>query len=136
MAKTKDLSPKLPYSLPPAEVELAVPVTQQSMGERIGGLSMYSNTFKRGYGDAVFGSSEEGIWLGAADFEDAPFAVDMEGNVIATSLNLSQYLTKTGTGQALTGSVNVGNSNVLIDGVNNRIVINDGTTNRIVIGNV
>ena len=36
----------------------------------------------------------------------------------------------------ITISVAIGNSNVLIDGANNRIVINDGTNNRVVIGSV
>ena len=89
MAKIKDLSPKLPYSLPPAEMELAIPVLEGSMGERVGGLSMYSNVFKRGYGEAVFGSSEEGIWLGAADFEGAPFRVNMEGHMTAESADIA-----------------------------------------------
>ena len=40
------------------------------------------------------------------------------------------------TAGTITISVSVGNSNVLLDGANNRIVINDGTTNRIVIGSI
>lgn len=43
-------------------------------------------------------------------------------------------LTKSDTGQTLTGNVNVGDSKVLIDGANTRILINDGTNDRILIG--
>lgn len=81
-SKTVDLSPKL-SSLVPADQELMVPYTsgERPLGENIGGLSMYSNTFKRGYGNQVFGSDQNGIWLGAADFENAPFRVSMDGRI-------------------------------------------------------
>lgn len=89
-----------------------------------------------GAGNIAFKADQSGIWLGADRFIDAPFSVDMNGNIIANSLGLGNYLTKAGTSQNMTGSINVGSSAVLIDGVNGRIVINDGSTNRIVIGNV
>jgi len=57
---------------------------QIPMGSQLGGLSLFSNKFKRGYGDAVFGSDENGIWLGKAEFVGAPFRVDMNGNLVAT----------------------------------------------------
>jgi len=82
MSKVKDLSSKM--KLDPAEVELSFPSTDRPMGEKLGGLEMYSNTFKRGYGDAVFGSDSNGIWLGKADFDESPFRVDMDGNMTAT----------------------------------------------------
>jgi len=65
---------------------------------------------------------------------DAPFSVDMEGNIVATTLALSTYISKTDTGQTLSGDVSVGSGNVKIDGVNKRIIINDGTNDRILIG--
>lgn len=108
--KSKDLTPKLPYSLPPAEMELNIPINESQLGARMGGLSMYSNKFKRGYGDNVFGSDENGIWLGAADFEDAPFRVDMAGNVIAESATLGDYLEKATPGQVVSGEIIVGGS--------------------------
>ncbi len=89
-----------------------------------------------GAGNIAFKADPSGIWLGADKFVNAPFSVDMNGNIVATSLGLGNYLTKADTGQNLTGSINVGVSSVLIDGVNKRILINDGTSNRIVIGNV
>jgi hypothetical protein len=90
MAKPKDLSPK--FSLKPAERELELQPGQPVMGEKVGGLSMYANAFKRGYGSKVFGSDENGIWLGAADFADAPFRVNMEGSLYAESADGSLKL--------------------------------------------
>ena len=132
MSQPKDLSPKL--SLQSAEVELASPYVEPPIGQLVGGLSTFSNSFKRGSGNKVFGSDANGIWLGAADWEGAPFSVDMEGNVIATSLDLSAYVTKADTDQNLTGSVNVGAGNIKIDGANKRIIINDGTNDRVLLG--
>jgi hypothetical protein len=83
MAKPKNLSPK--FKIPVAEKELELQMGQIPMGSQQGGLNMYSNKFKRGYGDAVFGSDENGIWLGAAEFADAPFNVDMDGALAAKS---------------------------------------------------
>jgi len=91
MAKFKDLTPKLATKLKTAEQEFQqeYQAGQLPFGQNLGGTQMYSNVFKRGYGDAVFGSSDLGIWLGAADFPNAPFSVDMDGNVIATSADFS-----------------------------------------------
>lgn len=132
MAKIDDLSPGL--KIPTAEYELLLDEASFSVGQQAGGLSMYSSSFKRGYGNEIFGADVNGIWLGAADFADAPFKVDMQGNMTATSLDLSAYVSKAGTGQTLTGDVNVGNGNVKIDGANKRIIINDGSYDRILIG--
>ena len=94
-----------------------------------------------GFGARSFKSDESGIWLGANVFADAPFSVDMQGNVIASSATFSSYATtaaallKAGTAQPLTGDIRVGTgANVKIDGANARIMINDGTNNRILIG--
>lgn len=134
MAGVKNLTPKL--RLYPSEEELQFPSTDRPMGERVGGLEMYSNAFKRGYGDAVFGSDNNGIWLGAAEFADAPFSVDMDGNMVASSATFSQYISKTGSSQSMTGSINIKDSKIVLDGSNGRILVTDGTNNRIVIGNV
>lgn len=90
MAKAKDLSPKL-SGIKPAEIELEMPLGQMQMGQNLGGLSVFSNTFKRGYGSAVFGSDENGIWLGAADFIDAPFRVNMQGEMDITDGEDASY---------------------------------------------
>lgn len=96
--------------------------------------------FQIGFGSKVLRGDNQGLWLGAKKFVDAPFSVDMLGNIIATTLSLGAYLTKAGSGQVLSGSILVGTgaggSSVSIDGANNRIIINDGSNPRIVIGNV
>lgn len=79
MMKTVDISPQM--SLKPASQELITEYISGDLplGQNIGGLQAFSNKFIRGYGNKVFGSDEQGIWLGAADFTDAPFSVDMQG---------------------------------------------------------
>ena len=56
---------------------------------------MFSNVFKRGYGAKVFGSDENGIWLGAADFPAAPFRVTMTGDIYASSAQFPNLVTIT-----------------------------------------
>lgn len=41
-----------------------------------------------GYGSKVMRVDQQGLWLGAETFAAAPFSVDMDGNVVATSLSL------------------------------------------------
>lgn len=110
MAKFKNLSPK--FNLPTAENELVLQIGQSVMGDKVGGLSMYANAFKRGYGANVFGSDENGIWLGAADFADAPFQVNMEGSLYAESADGSLKL----------------------DTPNNRFIVNIDGTDQILLG--
>lgn len=38
-----------------------------------------------GFGARVFRMDRQGFWLGAEKFEDAPFSVDMEGNVVGVT---------------------------------------------------
>lgn len=76
-------------------------------------------SMKIGTGAQCFKADQySGIWLGANKFADAPFSVDLLGNVNASTLNLTNYISKTGTDQYLSGS----------------IVIRDGTTPAIFIG--
>jgi len=49
-----------------------------------------------GNGSNVFRADQSGIWLGASEWADAPFRVDMAGNLTASSANL------TGTGYSKT----------------------------------
>lgn len=48
-----------------------------------------------GAGDTVFRVDRSGIWLGASTFEDAPFSVDMDGNIVATSIVVPSLRTAT-----------------------------------------
>jgi len=87
-----------------------------------------------GAGSKVFRGDQSGIWLGASKFADAPFSVDMDGNIVASTATFGQYISKAGTSQTLTGDFNLNDANVKIDGANKRILINDGTNDRILIG--
>lgn len=109
---TKDLSAK--FSLKNADSELTIPYGATVMGENVGGLTMYSNSFKRGYGNNIFGSDENGIWLGAADFVDAPFSVSIDGKIITRATD--------------------GTGSITINSTDKTILINDGTNDRVLIG--
>lgn len=97
-----DLTPKT--SIPSAEMELTLQPGVMPMGYQVGGVSAFNSSFKRGYGDNVWGVDERGMWLGAADFTDAPFKVTMAGEMVFTASD---------------GSDN----QLVIDGVNLRIVL-------------
>lgn len=96
-------------------------------------------TMQMGEGSKVFRADRDGIWLGAEKFADAPFSVDMEGNMVASSATFSQYLAKADTSQTLTGDFDLGSPSsgyIRLDGANKRLLINDGTNNRGVFGEV
>lgn len=97
-----DLTPKM--TIPTAEVELALEPGVMPMGYQVGGVSAFNNSFKRGYGNNVWGIDDRGMWLGAADFVDAPFKISMSGQMIFTASD--------GSGNQL-----------VIDGKNLRIVL-------------
>lgn len=90
---SKDLTPKMKISS--SETEMVDNVFMPSIGQQIGGLSMFSNAFKRGYGAKVFGSDDNGIWLGSADFINAPFRVTMTGDIYASSATFPNLVTIT-----------------------------------------
>jgi hypothetical protein len=93
---------------------------------------------KVGAGARAFKADESGIWLGANKFEDAPFSVDLDGNVIATSIDLSNYLDKSATNEQVSGTIRLGTgtgtASIILDGANRRIIVNDGTYDRVLIG--
>lgn len=114
---------------------LDVPVTPAQ--GKVGGSAYFDNARSMQIGAGNTGyrvMAGKGIWLGAKAFEDAPFSVDMNGNIVATTLSLSAYLKKGDTGQTLSGNILVGAGNVKIDGVNKNIIINDGSNDIILIG--
>ena len=87
MSKTKtikDLSSTY-NNIPSAEQELEIPLGTNQLGQRVGGVAMNSNSFRRGYGNETFGSGPKGIWLGAADYDDAKFRVSLGGSMYAQS---------------------------------------------------
>lgn len=77
MSKIKDLSATY-KRIPTAEKELEIPLGTIQMGQRIGGVAMYSNVFKRGYGNTTFAVGDEGMWLGSADFDTAPIKIQRD----------------------------------------------------------
>jgi hypothetical protein len=58
-----------------------------------------------GAGDTSFQADVRGIWLGAKNFEDAPFSVDMEGNVSGITFEGTNLVGATITGSTVTGGV-------------------------------
>lgn len=76
-----------------AEMEMIDKTFQPSIGQQIGGVSMFSGSFKRGAGNNVFGTDSNGMWLGAADFPNAPFRVYMNGAIVATSASFPNFVT-------------------------------------------
>lgn len=158
---------------------------------KVAGQDVLNNTAEMqvGFGSQVMRMNQQGMWLGAEQFANAPFRVDMQGNLFASSATLAGYsqitifkqdgiptstavgdlwvdtndsnkiyrsaaigadqvtagewesvtvdaLLRTGTSQSFTGSINVMNTSVVIDGVNGRITIDDGDDIRGVWGNV
>lgn len=90
MSKTKNLSST--YKLiTSAETELSIPPGTIQMGQRIGGVSMYSNALKRGYGNSTYGVSDKGMWLGAPEYDNAPYRVSINGEVTITNDDQSFY---------------------------------------------
>ena len=113
-------------------------VSRKSIGDQdsIAGLNDMRRVgaLEIGTGNRAVKADESGLWLGANKFADAVFSVDMSGNMIASSATFSQYISKAGTSQALTGDFNLNDGNVKIDGANNRVLINDGTDDRVLLG--
>lgn len=67
-----------------------IPVAEVPQPESRFGSDVMRNVkeLQVGSGSTVFRADRSGIWLGAAKFEDAPFSVDMDGNIVATGLTL------------------------------------------------
>jgi hypothetical protein len=84
-----DLTPKM--HIPTAETELALPFATTSMAQSTGGLSTFANAIKRGAGNKIYGLDDNGQWMGAADFANAPFSVDYQGHLHATDAEISGY---------------------------------------------
>src|SRR3990167_6504088 len=96
---SKDITPRLntpssaeiPYGVDfSGEDALSVPmgtmVSPKKGQDSLGGLQAGATEVSQGSGNDVFKISSKGIHLGAANFADAPFSVDMQGNVVAETL--------------------------------------------------
>jgi hypothetical protein len=60
----------------------------QDTEEVAGTMEANASSMAIGNGSAVFRADQSGIWLGAEQFANAPFKVDMSGNLTATSADL------------------------------------------------
>jgi hypothetical protein len=90
---------------------------------------------KIGGGENILKVNTDGLFMGADNFADAPFSVDYDGKLTATTGTFSGDTdwanVQTGTNE---NALNIGSGNVVIDGANKRIIINDGTDDRVLIG--
>ena len=50
----------------------------------------YFKNIEVGAGAKTFKMDERGIWMGSSDFDDAPFKVDMEGNIDIRATTLTE----------------------------------------------
>jgi len=50
------------------------------------------NSIEVGAGSKTMKMDERGMWMGASDFDDAPFSIDMEGNVRLRASALTQSM--------------------------------------------
>jgi len=76
-----------------SEVVSSGNLIQPSKDTNIGGLKTGATSLTQGYGNDIFRISQEGIQLGGANFTDAPFTVDMQGNLKANAGTFGGSLT-------------------------------------------
>lgn len=76
-----------PYNLPPAEPPV---INEQDIYNTIqNSLQVYRGRINVGAGDSSMHIEKtQGIWLGAEAFADAPFSVNMQGDLIANSVTV------------------------------------------------
>ncbi|MFA5394629.1 MAG: hypothetical protein WC346_01270 [Methanogenium sp.] len=87
-----DLTPQ--YEIVPMKEKVVV--DSGDFGTLIGGLTASSNSITRGSGDDSFTVNSVGLFMGNAEFASAPFSVDMQGNLVATSLSVTGGIIKYG----------------------------------------
>jgi hypothetical protein len=90
------------YSLPSVASE-----QYTASGAPAGNLDQIQ-TLSVGGGNTVYHVSADGMWLGAASFADAPFSVDMGGNLTAQKISaLNIVLSNNGIPQIVIGTFDV-----------------------------
>lgn len=69
----------------------------QGLEGKLGGQSYFDNlgSLQIGFGTKLFRADQNGIWLGAEKFANAPFRVNMAGDIIATSASFPNLVTIT-----------------------------------------
>ena len=104
----KDITPK--FFIMPFKEKVKVTDGAETFGQSYGGFMAGASSAQQGAGNEVYKASVKGIHLGAAEFEDAPFSVTMEGVLNATSGHFSGDITGasgtfSGTITAVLGSI-------------------------------
>ena len=133
------------FKLPSIEFVEPVSIGNEDI---FGGAQYFPNmrTLKVGSGNTSFNSnSAEGIWIGKNIFSGAPFSVDMQGNLTASSATISGTITATSgfiggwqiNPTTLTGGgVTLDSAGIITGGIirtsaSGQRVVMDGTTNQI-----
>ena len=83
----EDLTPNS-FKVISAKDKITIPDVEYALGGS-GGMKLTSDSLTVGEGDTTFKITGEGIHLGAADFNDAPFSVNLDGEVVADSLTVT-----------------------------------------------
>jgi hypothetical protein len=81
MAKTIDLSPRMNIKTAEQELVTQYVAGERPLGETIGGMLAFSEVFKKGYGENVFGIDNNGMWLGGADYDNAAIQFSYDGTI-------------------------------------------------------
>ena len=85
---TTDLTPK--YPLIPMKEKVVLAGDVEVFGQTLGGMTANATSVQQGSGNEIYKFDYRGLWLGAAEFEDAPFSVSMEGDITGAALTVSQ----------------------------------------------
>lgn len=78
-----------------AKDKITIPDVEYALGGS-GGMKLTSDSLTVGEGNTTFKITGEGIHLGAADFANAPFSVNLDGEVVADSLTVTGGIIKYG----------------------------------------
>jgi hypothetical protein len=92
----------------------SVNVLEQNATRKVADSGYFKN-IEVGAGAKTFKMDERGQWMGASDFSDAPFRIDMQGNFYLYASDSSGGYIK-------------------ISADLQQIIVNDGTNDRILIG--
>lgn len=82
-------TPQLPTRLPKNEIQWWQVNTIQATKIYYGDFAINKGEMSIGFGNAVFRADSNGIYLGDRVYGDAPFRVDMSGNLYAENVNLT-----------------------------------------------
>lgn len=80
-AKNKNMAKKIVVKFHDIEIGTAPAIPRPDQGRKFSKVT----ELQVGFGSRVFRMDRQGLWLGAEKFEDAPFSVDMEGNVVGVT---------------------------------------------------